>query len=177
MHRKAIALKADVDGNNATITATVLVLVFMSFTYSTNPYANAEVFDAETGASLGTTDANGKATVAIPASGKIAVGGWAAIAVKGTAAPAPGDDAPAPAPETIPRHLLPETNPCAGTRGRCSCACTRRRTCRTQPAPYFCGRPVPDRLWPAAYYGRCGALQKDEALQVKQCFWKSFSFK
>ena len=95
---KAIALKADVDGNNATITATEWVLDFMTFTYSTNPYANAEVFDAETGASLGTTDANGKATVAIPASGKIAVGGWAAIAVKGTAAPAPGDDAPAPAP-------------------------------------------------------------------------------
>jgi LPXTG-motif cell wall-anchored protein len=89
-------LAATVSGDKTTITATAWTLDFTTFTYKSAPLASAAVTDGKTGAALGTTDASGKATVATPASGIIAVGGVAAIAV------AAGSTAAAPA-TTLPK--------------------------------------------------------------------------
>lgn len=76
-----VALSAVVNGNSATITAVSWSLSFTTFTYSSAPYANADVTDPASGASLGKTDANGTITVSLPESGVVAVGGLAAIYV------------------------------------------------------------------------------------------------
>jgi hypothetical protein len=84
-----VSLTATLSGDSATLTATSWVLDFMTFTYSHAPLANAKVVDPTTGASLGTTDANGKITVTVPESGVVAIDGLAAINVKAVPAPAP----------------------------------------------------------------------------------------
>jgi hypothetical protein len=77
---KPVSLAATLSGGSATVTATAWTLNFMTFTYSSAPYANANVIDPATGASLGTTDAKGNITVTVPESGVIAIEGLAAIA-------------------------------------------------------------------------------------------------
>jgi len=77
-----VSLTATLSGDSATVTATAWILDFMTFTYSSAPLANANVVDPTTGASLGTTDANGSITVAVPESGVVAIEGLAAINVK-----------------------------------------------------------------------------------------------
>ncbi len=79
-----VSLKATVSGNSATVTATSWHLDFATFTYSSVPLAGANVVDS-TGASLGTTDANGQITVAIPEDGIVAIEGMAAINVNTSA--------------------------------------------------------------------------------------------
>jgi hypothetical protein len=81
----AIALAIENGEGTATITAINWVLDFTTFTYSEAPYADAEVTDPATGASLGKTDAEGKATITPPESGVAVVGGVAAIRVDGSA--------------------------------------------------------------------------------------------
>ncbi|MDR1299880.1 MAG: hypothetical protein LBJ84_06510 [Oscillospiraceae bacterium] len=78
----ALSLTADVDGGSAVITATNWVLDFATFSYTSSPFAGANVVDPATGASLGTTDADGKVTV--PAQGIAAIDGYAAIPVDGS---------------------------------------------------------------------------------------------
>ncbi len=90
-----LSLKASVSGSSATVTANLWTLDFSTFTYSSSPFGGAKVIDPATGSSLGTTDANGSATVTVPASGKIAIDGLAAIKVEGAAAG--GQSAPAAA--------------------------------------------------------------------------------
>ncbi|MBN1177206.1 MAG: hypothetical protein JXA51_05960 [Dehalococcoidales bacterium] len=98
-----VSLTSTLSGDSATVTATVWTLDFMTFMYSSAPLAGASVVDPTTGASLGTTDADGSITVTVPESGVVAVDGLAAINVKAAAAPAPAAPAPAapaPAPGT-----------------------------------------------------------------------------
>jgi len=96
-----VSLAATLSGDSATLTATSWTLDFMTFTYSHVPLANAIVIDPTTGASLGTTDANGKITVTVPASGIVAIEGLAAINVKNLPSPAPAGTT-TPASGTIP---------------------------------------------------------------------------
>jgi hypothetical protein len=93
MNRPAtpVSLAATLSGDTATVTATIWTFDFMKFTYSSAPLANANVIAPSTGASLGTTDKDGRITVTAPASGVVAVGGLAAINVKATPAPASPD--------------------------------------------------------------------------------------
>lgn len=79
--KSPVALTATVSGNTATVTAVTWLFDFATFSYSTSPFANAEVTDPITGASLGTTDADGVITLSLPESGIVAVGGMAAIFV------------------------------------------------------------------------------------------------
>jgi len=81
-----VSLTATVSGGKATVTATLWTLDFTTFTYKSSPYSGSTLIDPATGASLGTTDANGSATVAIPESGKIAVDGLGAIKISAAAA-------------------------------------------------------------------------------------------
>jgi hypothetical protein len=81
----AVAMTASVSGSSATITATSWSLDFTTFTYDTKPLSGASVVD-DTGASLGTTDAGGSATVTIPVSGIIAIKGLSAIHIGASAA-------------------------------------------------------------------------------------------
>jgi hypothetical protein len=81
----AIALSVDVADGSATVTATNWVLDFTTFTYQSSPFADAEVTDPATGASLGKTDAEGKITVTPPESGVVVVGNVSAIRVDGSA--------------------------------------------------------------------------------------------
>jgi hypothetical protein len=78
---KPVSLTATVSGNSASVTATSWTLNFSTFQYSSAPLANMNVIDPATGASLGTTDADGHITVTVPGSGVVAIGGLAAIAV------------------------------------------------------------------------------------------------
>lgn len=82
---QAIGLAVELKDGQATVTATSWVLDMTSFTYTSSPLADADVVDPATGTSLGKTDAEGKATVAAPESGAIAVAGVAAIRVDGSA--------------------------------------------------------------------------------------------
>ncbi|NLP36569.1 MAG: hypothetical protein GX357_02825 [Firmicutes bacterium] len=92
----AISLTALVEDDTVTVRATNWVLDFTTFTYSSVPFANAEVIDPDTGTSLGTTDANGSLTISIPASGIVAINGLAAIPADGSSASIPGGtDSPA----------------------------------------------------------------------------------
>ncbi|NLA86768.1 MAG: hypothetical protein GX847_05685 [Clostridiales bacterium] len=97
-----VALTASVDGTSATVTATSWMLDFTTFAYSSAPLAGTAIIDPATGAALGTTDAAGKADVAIPESALAAVDGLAAINLNvGAAAPVPADNAaPASSPDT-----------------------------------------------------------------------------
>ena len=61
--KSPVALTATVSGNTATVTAVTWLFDFATFSYSTSPFANAEVTDPITGASLGTTDADGVITL------------------------------------------------------------------------------------------------------------------
>lgn len=96
---QAIALTVSVDGDAATVTATSWVLNFSTFTYTSSPLAGAAVVDPDTGASLGTTDANG--TITVPAGGIVAIDGLAAIPADGSSASTP-DAAAAPAQPATP---------------------------------------------------------------------------
>ena len=84
----------------ATITALAWTLDFMTFSYSSAPFAGAAVLDPATGAALGTTDEAGMLTFTPPESGVAVIDGLSAIRVDGTAtaAPAPGS---APAEPTV----------------------------------------------------------------------------
>ncbi len=82
-----VSLKSTLSGDSATVTATLWVLDFATFTYSHSPHANAKVVDSA-GASLGTTDANGSITVTAPEDGIVIIEGLAAINV--TAVPTSG---------------------------------------------------------------------------------------
>ena len=84
-----VSLTATLSGDSATVTAIAWTLDFMTFTYSSAPLANANVVDPTTGASLGTTDANGRITVTVPEIGVVAIEGLAAINVKAAPASAP----------------------------------------------------------------------------------------
>ena len=95
------SLTAEPDGGNVKITATAWTLDFMTFQYNGSPLANMELKDAS-GASLGTTGADGTLTVASTA--KAVLPGVAAIPADGSAtvsaapaagAPAAGGAAPA----------------------------------------------------------------------------------
>lgn len=97
---KAVALKVSISGDAATVTAIEWILDFTTFTYSSAPFANAEVINPETGEVLGTTDAEGNITV--PATGVVAVGGVAAIPVDGSASS--GSEEPA---EPVQQEALP----------------------------------------------------------------------
>jgi LPXTG-motif cell wall-anchored protein len=83
---KVVGLTATVAGGSATLTATEWVLDFTTFAYKSSALANAKVVDPTTGTSLGTTDASGKATVTVPASGLVAIDGLAAVKVGEAAA-------------------------------------------------------------------------------------------
>jgi len=75
-----VSLMSTLSGDSTTVTATAWTLDFMTFTYSSAPFTNANVIDPTTGASLGTTDADGRITVTVPESGVVAIDGLAAIA-------------------------------------------------------------------------------------------------
>jgi hypothetical protein len=92
-----VSLTSTLSGDSVTVTAILWTLDFTTFQYSSEPFANANVVDPTTGASLGTTDADGKITVTVPESGIVAIDGLAAINVKAEpAAPAsPTSAAPA----------------------------------------------------------------------------------
>ncbi len=96
-----VSLTATLSGDSATVKATAWTLDFMTFTYSSEPFANANVIDPVTGTSLGTTDADGTITVTVPESGIVAIDGLAAINV---AAPvsAPAGTTTTPAGNVIP---------------------------------------------------------------------------
>jgi hypothetical protein len=96
----AVALTVDVEGDSATITATNWILDFMTFSYSSQPFAGADVIDPATGASLGVTDAEGKVTVA--AGSVAAVGGVAAIPTDGSSASVSGAAPSAPSEPSAP---------------------------------------------------------------------------
>lgn len=91
-----VSLAATVSGDSAAVTATAWTLDFTTFTYSSAPLANTAVIDPATGASLGTTDADGSITVSIPESGAVAVDGLAAININAAAAAAAAPEAAAP---------------------------------------------------------------------------------
>jgi hypothetical protein len=76
-----VSLAATVTGDSVTVTATAWTLNLSTFTYSSTLLANANVVDPATGATLGTTDANGQITVTVPESGVVAIEGLAAINV------------------------------------------------------------------------------------------------
>jgi hypothetical protein len=80
-----VSLTATLAGDSATVTATSWIFNPSNFTYTSAPLANANVIDPTTGASLGTTDANGHITVTVPESGVVAIEGLAAINVKASA--------------------------------------------------------------------------------------------
>jgi hypothetical protein len=101
-----IYLKASVSGNSATVTANLWTLDFSTFAYSSSPFGGAKGIDPATGSSRGTTDANGSVTVAVPASGIIAIDGLAAIKVQ--AASGGGQTAPA-ASETTGQEVTSAT--------------------------------------------------------------------
>ncbi len=81
----AVALSVELADGSATVTATNWVLDMTTFSYSSKPFADAEVIDPATGASLGKTDAEGKITVTPPESGVVVVGNVSAIRVDGSA--------------------------------------------------------------------------------------------
>jgi hypothetical protein len=85
-----ISLRATLSDDTATVTATAWTLNMATFQYTSAPLAEANVIDPVTGASLGTTDADGNITVTVPASGIVAIEGQAAIRVK---APSEGEEA------------------------------------------------------------------------------------
>jgi hypothetical protein len=89
---KPVSLTAILSGNSVTVTATAWTLDFTTFTYSSAPLAKAKVIDPTTGASLGTTDAEGRVTVTVPESGIVAVEGLAAIAAASRNRPSKGDN-------------------------------------------------------------------------------------
>jgi hypothetical protein len=89
-----VSLVATLSGDVVTVTATVWKFNFMTFTYSSAPYANANVVDPATGASLGTTDADGNIIVTVPESGVVAIDGLAAINVKATPVSPASHDVP-----------------------------------------------------------------------------------
>ena len=76
-----VSLTATRSGDSMTVTATAWTLNFATFAYTHVLLANANVIDPVTGASLGTTDANGQITVTVPESGVVAIEGRAAINV------------------------------------------------------------------------------------------------
>ena len=78
----AISMTVSVSDEMATISAKSWTLDFMTFAYTSSPFAGAKVIDPETGEALGTTDSNGNITV--PAEGKAAIDGLAAIPVDGS---------------------------------------------------------------------------------------------
>jgi hypothetical protein len=80
-----VSLTATLSGDSATVTATSWIFNPSNFTYTSAPLANANVIDPATGASLGTTDADGHITVTVPESGVVAIEGLAAINVKASA--------------------------------------------------------------------------------------------
>jgi hypothetical protein len=82
---KPVSLTATRSGDSVTLTATLWVLNFSTFSYSHAPLKNANVIDPTTGASLGTTDDNGQITITIPASGIVAIENMAAINVTASA--------------------------------------------------------------------------------------------
>lgn len=92
-----VSLTASVSGGSAGITATAWTLDFTTFTYSSAPLANTVLIDPVTGASLGTTDAEGNATVAIPESGVAAIAGLAAINLNAAGATGASAETSAPA--------------------------------------------------------------------------------
>jgi len=77
----AISLTNKVNGDSATITALSWKLDFTTFTYKSTPFSGAAVIDPVTGESLGVTDSSGSITVPVPASGIVAIDGYAAINV------------------------------------------------------------------------------------------------
>ena len=104
-----ISLPATVADGKATITATSWTLDFTTFTYKSAPAASMKVVD-DKGAALGTTDASGKATVAVPASGIVAINGLAAISVGKAGAAAGGTTGTAAAGDTGSAGNLPKTD-------------------------------------------------------------------
>lgn len=81
---QAISMAVSVTDGIATLTAKSWTLDFMTFTYTSAPFAGASVIDPETGESLGITDSAG--CIEIPAEGKAAIDGLAAIPVDGSSA-------------------------------------------------------------------------------------------
>lgn len=88
------SLTAEPDGGNMKITATQWTLDFMTFQYNGSPLAGKELQDAS-GASLGTTGADG--TLSVPSTAKVVLPGVAAIPGDGSAtvSAAPAGGAPA----------------------------------------------------------------------------------
>jgi hypothetical protein len=80
-----VSLTATLSGDAATLTAIAWTLNMSTFQYTSAPFANANVIDPTTGASLGTTDADGHITVTVPESGIVAIEGLAAINVTASA--------------------------------------------------------------------------------------------
>jgi hypothetical protein len=79
----AVALTVE-DGN--VLVATQWELDFITFTYVDSPMKNGTVLDAETGKVLGKTDNKGKFRITeVPASGVVALDGYAAIHISTTA--------------------------------------------------------------------------------------------
>lgn len=81
---KAVSLIATVSGDTATVKAINWQLNFETFQYTSSPLKGAAVVDAESGASLGTTNSEG--IVEVPAIGIAAIDGLAAIPVDGSSA-------------------------------------------------------------------------------------------
>jgi len=76
-----VSLAATLSDGSATVTATSWIFNIATFTYTSEPLADANVIDPATGASLGTTDADGNITVTVPESGVVAIEGLAALMV------------------------------------------------------------------------------------------------
>jgi hypothetical protein len=79
-----VSLKAVVSDGKVTITAKIWTMNPANYTWVSKLHANAKVVDSK-GATLGTTDADGKITLTIPADGIVAIDGLAAINVNASA--------------------------------------------------------------------------------------------
>ena len=99
-----VSMTVYTDAAGMTVTAKLWTLDFMTFTYSSAPYADAAVMDPATGAALGVTDAEGRLTLTPPDSGIAAIDGLSAVRVDGSATevapPAAGAE---PAPTELPK--------------------------------------------------------------------------
>jgi hypothetical protein len=80
-----VSLTAIRSGDSVLVMAVSWTLNFATFTYTHTLLAGANVIDPTTGELLGVTDENGELTIAIPASGVVAIEGMAAINVLASA--------------------------------------------------------------------------------------------
>ena len=98
-----VSMTASLADGEATVTALAWTLDFMSFTYSSTPFAGATVIDPATGGVLGTTDEAGMLTFIPPESGIAAIDGLSAVRVDGAATSVPDGDHAEPGVTELPK--------------------------------------------------------------------------